>query len=110
MLRFVDFIAEGLHGQVEHDLITAAMSLFRDFPGVGVSRKERKSERIRELEDGIGGGTIVAHVVQNDGEARSTGAGGGLGMRRGMSLGSFPQFGTEIPRRLGIVTTNQTGK
>ena len=110
LLRFVDFIAEGLHGQMEHYLITAAVGLFGDFAGVGISGKEGKSERVRKGEDGIGGGTIVAHVVQDDGETRSAGTSGGLGMRRGMSLGSLAEFGMEIPRRFRAVATNQADK
>jgi hypothetical protein len=110
LLRFVDFIAEGLHGQMEHYLKTTAVSHFGDFAGVGISGKEGKSKRVRKGEDGIGGGTIVAHVVQDDGETRSAGTSGGLGRRRGMSLGSLTEFGTEIARRFGFVATNQADK
>ena len=110
LLRFVDFIAEGFHGQMKHYLITTAVGLFGDFAGVGISGKEGKSERVRKGEDGIGGGTVVAHVVQDDGKTRSRSTRGGLRMRGGMSLGSLTEIGTEIPRRFGIVATNQADK
>ena len=110
LLRFVNFIAEGLHGQMEHHLITTAVGLFGDFAGVRISGKKGESERVRKGEDGIGCGTIVAHVVQDDGKARSAGTRGGLGVRRGVPLGSISHFGTEIRRRPGVIATNQANK
>ncbi len=110
LLCFVDFIAERLHGQVEHDLVTAIVGLFRDFAGKRVGGEEGKSEGVRKSKDGISGGTIVAHIIQNDGQTRGARARGGLGMGRGMSLGGITQFGMEISCRLGIIASSEADK
>lgn len=110
LLRFGHVIAEGLHGQMQHDLVTAAVGFFRDLAGIGVIGEEGKSERVRKSEDGVGNRAIGAEVVENDGETRSTGAHRGLRMRRGVSLSRIARFGTEIPGRLGIVTSGEASK
>ena len=110
LLRFGHFIAEGLHGQMQHDLIAAAVGFLRDLAGIGVIGEEGKSERVRKGEDGVGDRAIVAEIVENDGETRSTGAHRGLRMRRGVSLSRIACFGTEIPGRFGIVTSGEASK
>jgi hypothetical protein len=110
LLRFGHFVAEGLHGQMQHDLIAAAVGFFRDLAGIGVIGKEGKSERIRKGEDGVGNRAIGAEIIENDGETRSAGAGGGSRMRRGVFLGRIACLGTEIPGRFGIVTSGETSK
>src|SRR5208283_6011132 len=98
------------HGQMQHDLVTAAVGFFRDLAGIGAIGEEGKSERVRKSEDGVGNRAIVAEVVENDGEARSTGAHRGLRMRRGVSLSRIVCLGTEIACRFGIVTSGEAGK
>jgi hypothetical protein len=95
---------------MQHDLVTAAVGFFRDLAGIGVIGEEGKSERVRKSEDGVGNRAIGAEVVENDGETRSTGAHRGLRMRRGVSLSRIARFGTEIPGRLGIVTSGEASK
>ena len=110
LLRFGHFVAERLHGQMQHDLVAAAVGFFGDLAGIGVKGKERESERVRKGEDGFGSRAIGAEIVENDGETRSAGAHRGLRMRRGMRLGRMACPGTEISGRCGIVTSREARK
>jgi len=110
LLRFGHFVTERLHGQMQHDLVTAAVCFFRDLAGIGVIGQEGKSERVRKGEDGIGNGTIGAEIVENDGETRGCGAGGGRRMRGGTFSGRIARFGTEIASRFGIVAGGEASK
>ena len=105
LLRFGHFVAEGLHGQMQHDLVTAAVGFFRDLAGIRVIGEEGNSERVRKGKDGFGNRAISAEIVEDDGETRNAGAGGGWRMRRGAFLSRIACPGTEIPGRFGIVTT-----
>jgi hypothetical protein len=95
---------------MQHDLVAAAVGFFGDLAGIGVIGKEGKSERVRKGEDGVGNRAIGAEIVENDGETRSAGAGGGPRMRRGSFLSRIACFGTEVPGRLGIVTSGKASK
>jgi hypothetical protein len=110
LLRFGHFVAEGLHGQMQHDLVAAAVGFFRDLAGIRVKGEEGESERVRKGEDGVRSRAIGAEIVENDGETRSAGAGGGRRMRRGASLNRIACLGTEIPGRFGIVTSSEASK
>ena len=110
LLRFGHFITEGLHGQMQHDLIAAAVGFFRDLAGIGVIGKEGKSERVRKGKDGVGNRAIAAEIIENDGEARSADTSGGRRMRRGVFLSRIACLGTEIPGRFGIVTSSEANK
>jgi hypothetical protein len=110
LLRFGQLVAEGLHGQMQHDLVAAAVGFFRDLAGIGVIGEEGKSERVRKGEDRVGSRAIGAEIVENDGETRNASAGGGRRMRRGASLKRIACLGAEIPGRFGIVTSCEASK
>jgi len=95
---------------MEHDLVAAAVGLFREFAGIEVEGEKGKSERVRKGEDGIGDGAIVTEVVQDDGEARSAGADGRWGMGVGVLLGGIARLRTKIPGGFGIVTSNEASE
>src|ERR1700676_164005 len=63
-LRFRPLISDGLHGKMQHHLITVAMGLFRDFNGVGMIREHRHSNRNFEGKNGVGSGAIIAQVIE----------------------------------------------
>ena len=110
LLRFGHFIAERLHGQMQHDLIAAAVGFFRDLAGIGVIGEEGKSERVRKSEDGVGHRAIGAEIIENDGETRSADTSGRRRMRRGVSLSRIACLGTEVSGRFGIVTSGEANK
>jgi len=110
LLRFGHFVAQRLHGQMQHDLVAAAVGFFGDLAGIWVKGKEGKSERVRQGEDGVSRRAISAEIVENDGETRSACAGIGPRMRSGAFPGRLACFGTEIPRRFGIVTSGETSE
>src|SRR5208337_273352 len=87
LLRLGHFVSEGLHGQMQHDLVTAAVGFFRDLAGIGAIGEEGKSERVRKSEDGVGNRAIVAEVVENDGEASPLAASCALERRLPADLG-----------------------
>ena len=68
-LRFGLFVADGLHREMEHDLITAAMSFLGDFDGVFVIGEHGDGERVGEGKNGLGSGAVGAEIVEDDGEA-----------------------------------------
>lgn len=73
-----------LHGKVKHDLIAAPIDFVGDFGGVQLIGQDGKSKRKRQFEERRGGGLVAAHVVNDDGKARSgIAAGGNEGIRRG---------------------------
>jgi len=95
---------------MQHDLVAAAVGFFGDLAGNGVKGKEGKSERVREGEDRVRRRAISAEIVENDGEPRSACAGVGPRMRSGVFPGRIASFGTEIPRRFGIVTSGEASE
>ena len=68
-LTFRRFIGDGLHGQVEHNLITASMSFLRNLRRMWMIRKNRQGQGVVQSKDGIEGAGITANIIQNDGEA-----------------------------------------
>jgi len=62
-----------LHGEMEHDLIAAAMGFAGDFRRVQLIGQNGKSEWIGQFEERGGSGFVAAHVVNDDGEAGSGG-------------------------------------
>jgi len=95
---------------MQHNLVAAAMGFFGDLAGIRVKGKEGKSERVRKGEDRVSSRAIGAEIVENDGEPRSACAGSGSRMRGGAFPGRIACFGTEIPGRLGIVTSGKASE
>ena len=58
------------HRKMQQDLIAAAISLLGDLGGERQVRQNGNRERKWQREQRIGGGAVVAHVVENDGEPR----------------------------------------
>jgi len=60
-----------LHGQMQHHFVTAAGSLVGNFNRQRKMRKDRNGQRVRKRQDGVVFGAVIAHVVQDDGQARA---------------------------------------
>ncbi len=59
-------ITDGFHGQVQHHLIAAPVSLFGDRGGVRVKRKHGERQRVVEREHLIDGRWIAAYIIENN--------------------------------------------
>jgi hypothetical protein len=70
-LRFGHFVSNGLHGQMKHDFVAATVRFFRDIDGMRVMGQYGDGQRIGQSEDRIGGGAIVAEIVEDDCETRT---------------------------------------
>ena len=96
-----------LHGKVKHDLIAATIDFVGDFGGAQLIGQDGKSKRERQFEERRGSGLVAAHVVNDDGEARSgIAARGGEGIRR--SEGDANGVGALTVQQ--IIETNGAGR
>jgi len=55
LLGFWHFIGDRFHGEMEHDLVAAAVRFLGDLRGVRMIREYGESQRIVESINGIGG-------------------------------------------------------
>ncbi len=69
-LSFGRFVSDGLHGEMQHDFVAAAMRFFGDLDGMRMIRQDGDGQRIRQSEDRVGSSAIVAEIVKNDGQPR----------------------------------------
>ena len=92
-------IGEGFHGEMEHDLVAAAMRFPGNLRGTKMIGKDGKSQRIVQGENGIDGGGITGNIVKNDGQARTCSDGMGRARRRAGS-GRAVRMEQRLDRRL----------
>jgi len=86
LLNFRSFLRKGFHGEVQHDLVTAAVRVLSNFCGTRMIGEDGQSQGVVQREDGFHGARIPRDIIQNDGQAR-TRSDGARRMRRRARLG-----------------------
>ena len=105
-LGFAGFVGERFHGEMEHDLVAAAMSLLGNLRGAGMIGEDRERQRKVQSENGIDGRGIAGNIVENDSEARFRNR-GARRMRGRAGFGSTVRMKERIDRRFDFAATTE---
>ena len=105
-LGFAGFVSERFHGEMEHDLVAAAMSLLGNLRGAGMIGKNGEGQGIMQSENGVNSSGVGGDIVKNDNEARSRNS-GARRMRGRTGFGSTVRMKERIDRRFDFAATTE---
>jgi len=108
-LGFRSFVGEGLHGEMEHDLVAAPVGFLGNLRGTWMIGEDGEGQGIVQREDRVGGGGIACDIIENNSEARARSR-GVSGMRSRMGFGSAIRMEERMDCRLDFAAAGERNR